>query len=644
MGSEYESKVLRPDNRSAPAETEAAPQSVHQLSRPTCGGDSFGALVQAKLRVGPAGDRYELEADRVAAAVMHHLRRPRDERDERLDGTPALTRIRSATGKIRRSAVRARQVSAGGAEPRPSRIQRNATGIGIGSEGGEVDAATHASIRRAAGTGRPLDNEVRRRMESGFGADFSGVRVHTDGAANDVNRRLQAHAFTTGSDIFFSKGRYDPSSRGGQELLAHELTHVVQQGAATPATSPSLSDGSEPGRVRSLGLDSSTITRDSSDDVVRRQYIQSTYRLTTGATRQIFVEPGNHQAAPLPVPNPIPSRAILHETMVRQSNGVELADRFRTNTAFFPTTTGLTVAVNMPYRAPKEVASKKQQLTSTAALMVAKAPTRINVVKVLWEDGRASLNDAIRGEVPFAELRRHASADPGSRALYADLATQATATWRKMGDDDMQFLNPNDDEHEVHQELEKREDDAAGSFVSFSYNLTSDSADPAVQQMCTKVYKREAATIAAVREEFGMKTYAIEPTTYYRGPANEDVGPAAWNQYEQHSDPHQKQIKEGASFAKSLHQTRVIPHEYVQLVEPMPTGAGGRLNAFVQILERYMNANQAVNENTFFSEIYTALGGHRSERLGRRDADTRCSVDGPANVTGFRQEDQRGHR
>ena len=125
--------------------------------------------------------------------------------------------------------------------------------------------------------------------------------------------------------------------------------------------------------------------------------------------------------------------------------------------------------------------------------------------------------------------------------------------------------------------------------------------------MCTKVYKREAATIAAVREEFGMKTYAIEPTTYYRGPANEDVGPAAWNQYEQHSDPHQKQIKEGASFAKSLHQTRVIPHEYVELVEPMPTGAGGRLNAFVQILERYMNANQAVNENTFFSEIYTAL-------------------------------------
>ena len=123
-------------------------------------------------------------------------------------------------------------------------------------------------------------------MEDGFGADFSRVRVHTDGAANDVNRRIQAHAFTTGSDIFCGKGRYAPSSLGGQELLAHELAHVVQQGAAAVHPSriqrnmgceaePSVpSYDSPPADPRKLtagpdsrGLDSRTLTRGSSDGV-----------------------------------------------------------------------------------------------------------------------------------------------------------------------------------------------------------------------------------------------------------------------------------------------------------------------------------------------------------------------------------------
>jgi hypothetical protein len=66
-------------------------------------------------------------------------------------------------------------------------------------------------------------------MEPRFGADFSGVRVHTDGEADQISQDLSARAFTTGSDIYFGQGEYRPSSTGGQELLAHELTHVVQQ-------------------------------------------------------------------------------------------------------------------------------------------------------------------------------------------------------------------------------------------------------------------------------------------------------------------------------------------------------------------------------------------------------------------------------
>nr|MCM0593799.1 DUF4157 domain-containing protein [Gloeotrichia echinulata DEX184] len=62
-----------------------------------------------------------------------------------------------------------------------------------------------------------------------FGADFSGVKVHTDGQSDQLNRSIQARAFTTGQDVFFRQGEYNPGSRGGQELIAHELTHVVQQ-------------------------------------------------------------------------------------------------------------------------------------------------------------------------------------------------------------------------------------------------------------------------------------------------------------------------------------------------------------------------------------------------------------------------------
>jgi hypothetical protein len=71
-------------------------------------------------------------------------------------------------------------------------------------------------------------------MESAFGSDFSGVRVHTGSEAHALNRAVNAVAFTTGQDIFFRDGAYSPGSTDGKELLAHELTHVVQQGGALP--------------------------------------------------------------------------------------------------------------------------------------------------------------------------------------------------------------------------------------------------------------------------------------------------------------------------------------------------------------------------------------------------------------------------
>lgn len=107
------------------------------------------------------------------------------------------------------------------------------------SAAGPVNAAPsggpdslQARLGLARGGGQSLDATVRRPLEGAFGYDFSRVRLHTNTESDTLARRLQAEAFTTGEDIFFRAGRYHPGTDTGRFLLAHELTHVVQQGTS----------------------------------------------------------------------------------------------------------------------------------------------------------------------------------------------------------------------------------------------------------------------------------------------------------------------------------------------------------------------------------------------------------------------------
>jgi hypothetical protein len=95
----------------------------------------------------------------------------------------------------------------------------------------DLDDETAGRIGRERGGGQLLDEGVRAQMGQAVGADFSDVRIHTSVESDALNRQLGARAFTTGQDIFFREGAYQPGSSAGQELLAHELTHVVQQGS-----------------------------------------------------------------------------------------------------------------------------------------------------------------------------------------------------------------------------------------------------------------------------------------------------------------------------------------------------------------------------------------------------------------------------
>jgi hypothetical protein len=95
-----------------------------------------------------------------------------------------------------------------------------------------LDDATASRINRARGSGQSLPDDVLRQMGDTLDYDFSGVRVHTGSEAHELNKQLYARAFTTGQDVFFRDGEYSPGSSDGQQLIMHELAHVVQQGTA----------------------------------------------------------------------------------------------------------------------------------------------------------------------------------------------------------------------------------------------------------------------------------------------------------------------------------------------------------------------------------------------------------------------------
>ena len=118
-------------------------------------------------------------------------------------------------------------------------VQRSAAGRE------RVDESVARAIESKRGGGQTLDASARGELEAAFGDDFSDVRVHTDEQADRLTRAVDADAFTTGSDIFFRSGGYDPSGTAGRTLLAHELTHVVQQRGAPAVHELTLTEPEE---------------------------------------------------------------------------------------------------------------------------------------------------------------------------------------------------------------------------------------------------------------------------------------------------------------------------------------------------------------------------------------------------------------
>jgi hypothetical protein len=196
-----------------------ADREVVQSARVRSSGSPSGiqlgdAIVQARLTVGPVDDVHEREADEVAVRVVRSLRST----ETAAESDPAALIHRTTAAPPRR--------------PAPTRTGQLQRAAKIGADGGDLDNDTAQMLRSSRSGGRPLPDVARSTMEGAFGADFSSIRIHAGATSTELNDRIQAKAFTTGSDIYFRDGLPDMSTSGGQGLLAHELTHTIQQGHA----------------------------------------------------------------------------------------------------------------------------------------------------------------------------------------------------------------------------------------------------------------------------------------------------------------------------------------------------------------------------------------------------------------------------
>ncbi len=167
-------------------------------------------FIQPKLEINTPGDKYEQEADAMADRVIRMA-----------DNGAASSSVSSLIGpSVQRKCAECEEEE----EKKP--LMRKAENGGYGMQ---APSSLVSSLNSTKGGGSPLPPGTRNFMESAFSADFSRVRVHTGGEASEMSSGINAKAFTHGSDIYFKGGEFSPGGTEGTRLLAHELTHVVQQ-------------------------------------------------------------------------------------------------------------------------------------------------------------------------------------------------------------------------------------------------------------------------------------------------------------------------------------------------------------------------------------------------------------------------------
>ncbi|HJZ41911.1 MAG TPA: DUF4157 domain-containing protein [Bacteroidales bacterium] len=233
--------------------------------------------VQTRLSVGQPHDKYEQEAETMANKVVQRL-----SSGDPLQAKPftqnSYTPFLQAKCKECEEEEKAQKKSEPGREMEDERFQRKPIFDSLNETPGEeediqrkcagceeveklqkketpgsgksVSSDIEGRLSSTKGSVSPLQPDIRSRMESSFGADFSGVRIHNNSTAVQLSEDLHAQAFTYGNDIYFNNGKYDVNAPGGQQLLAHELTHTIQQGKAPLVNVQRKLNNSRPGEQK----------------------------------------------------------------------------------------------------------------------------------------------------------------------------------------------------------------------------------------------------------------------------------------------------------------------------------------------------------------------------------------------------------
>jgi len=226
-------------------------------------GTFFGPKIQKKLKTGAVGDKYEVEADHVADKVVNNNAAGGGllQSKEQVQQKPISETISAVQAKDMKEEESVQKKSDKKEEEKPVQkktdkkeeekpvqakcdacekedkvqkkdkkeeekpVQKKEQSSETEIQNNELEGKLDSS--KGGGTG--LDKKTKGEMESGFGADFSNVKIHTDSNAVHMSQELGAQAFTNGNDVYFNKGKYNPNSKEGKHLLAHELTHTVQQ-------------------------------------------------------------------------------------------------------------------------------------------------------------------------------------------------------------------------------------------------------------------------------------------------------------------------------------------------------------------------------------------------------------------------------
>ncbi len=216
--------------------------SSHTVGKNVSGLSVSHPLIQTKLKVNKPGDRFEQEADSVSDKVMRMeaSSKPHFFNSQSNSGIAKKadsSNVYAVHPVINRSAdlslFSPSQIHRKNKPEDEKKIQLKKDV----SHDKAYDVSDHTlshiepALKETKGSGQPLPAGTNSFMSNSMGADFSPVRVHTDTKATAMSKALNAHAFTHGNDIYFNSGMYNPESSTGKKLIAHELTHVVQQGA-----------------------------------------------------------------------------------------------------------------------------------------------------------------------------------------------------------------------------------------------------------------------------------------------------------------------------------------------------------------------------------------------------------------------------